>query len=68
MPRSKINKTRVTALARVATKRLMDNSKNYEILLTAATADFLRIRAMEFLSTGDTDKAMDMLLLDKVLA
>jgi hypothetical protein len=68
MPRAKINKTRVTALARTATVRLMQNQKNYEILLGMATADFLRIRAMEYLSAGDTDKAMDMLLLDKVLA
>jgi len=68
MPRAKITKTRLTGITRVMGKRVLDNQKNYEILLNMSTTDFLRIRAMEFLTQGDLDKAMDMLILDKIMA
>lgn len=68
MPRSKITKTRTTGVARAAAKRLLENAPAYEKVLLIADQNFLRIRAMEFLANGDTDKATDMLLLDKILA
>lgn len=68
MPRAKITNKRIDGINRGIKQSILAQRANYEVILTIADADYLRRRAMEFLVQGDTNKAMEMLILDKVLA
>lgn len=68
MVRKKISKKRVNGILRGVSSAILAQGANYEMVLEISTSDYLRRRAMEFLQNNETDKALEMLVLDKILA
>lgn len=69
MPRRKITNKRLHSVLMKKKQEILANP-NYEFLLHPgiASSDYLRRRAMEFLNENNPDNALDMLILDKILA